>query len=54
MEKDDIVASFFTKISQVRDQLVSIGFTVDEDDLLQTTIVGLPSVRETFLAVGND
>ena len=34
MEKDETVASFFTNISQVKDQLASIGVETDEDDLL--------------------
>ena len=53
MEKDESIASFFTKISQVRDQIISIGVMVDEDDLLQTTIYGIPSTRETFLGEVN-
>ena len=53
MEKDDTVESFFTNISQVKDQLASIGVETDEDDLLQTTIDGIPASWETFLAVVN-
>ena len=53
MEKDEIVDSFFTKISQVRYKLASIGFVVDEEDLLQTTIDGLQSSWKTFLAAVN-
>ena len=53
MEKDEGVASFFTKISQVRDQLLAIGVTVDEDDLVQTVVDGLPRSWETFLFVVN-
>ena len=53
MEKEETVSSLFTKISQVRDQLASIGVVVDEHDLLQTAIDGLPSSWETFLAVVN-
>ena len=54
MEKDETMASFFTKISQVRDQLASIGVVADEHDLLQAAIDGIPSSWETFLAVVND
>ena len=53
MERDDTVASLFTKISQVKDQLVRIDVEMDEDDLLQTAIDGIPSSWETFLAVVN-
>ena len=50
MEKDDSIASFFTKISQLRDQLLVIGITIDDDDLVQTVVDGLPSSWETFMA----
>ena len=53
MEKDETMASFFTKISRVRDQLTSIRVVVDEDDLIQTVVDGLPSSWETFLATVN-
>ena len=53
MEKDETVAYFFTNISQVKDQLASIGVETNEDDLLQTTIDGLPATWETFLAMVN-
>ena len=53
MDKYDIVASFFSRISQVKDQLPSIGVVMDEDDLLQTTINRLPSLWETFLEAVN-
>lgn len=49
MEKDDTVASFFTKISQIRDQLVAIGVNVDDDDFVQIVVDGLPPPWETFL-----
>ena len=50
MEKDEGVASFSTKLSQVRDQLSAIGTLVDDDDLVQTIFDGLPSSWETFSA----
>jgi hypothetical protein len=50
MEKDSIVASFFTKISQIRDQFTAIGVNVDDDDLVQTAVDGLPPSRETFMS----
>jgi hypothetical protein len=42
MEKDDTIASFFTMISQIRDQLLVIGVLVDDDELVQTAVDGLP------------
>ena len=53
MEKEEIVASFFTNISHVRDQLTSIEVVVDEDDLIQTVVDGLPPLWETFLTTLN-
>ena len=50
MNKDEGVGPFFTKIAQVRDQLTTIGITVDDDDLMQTVGDGLPNSWETFLA----
>ena len=51
MNKDEGVAPFFTKIAQVRDQLIVIGIAIDDDDLVQTVFHGLPSSWETFLEV---
>ena len=53
MEKDETMTSLFTKISQVRYQLLRIGVMVDDGDIIQTTINGLPSSSETFLAAIN-
>ena len=50
MNKDEGVGAFSTKIAQVRDQLTAIGITVDDDDLVQTVVDGLPNSCETFLA----
>ena len=50
LKKDESVGSFFTKIAQVRDQLLAIGITVDDDDLVQIVVDGLPSSWETFMA----
>ena len=53
MEKDEIVAPFFTKIFQVRDQLASIRVVVDKYYPLQTSINRLPSSWEAFLPTIN-
>ena len=49
LNKDESVGSF-TKIAQGRDQLIAIGIIVDDDDLVQTVVDGLPSSWETFMA----
>ena len=43
MQKDKTVATFFSKISQIRDQLMAIGDKVEDYDLVQTVFDGLPS-----------
>ena len=53
MEKDETIATFFSKISQIRDQLMAIGDKVEYDDLVQTVFDGLPASWETFLASVN-
>ena len=50
MEKGELVSSFFTKISQIRDQLQVVGVKVDDDDLVQAVFVDLPLSWETFLS----
>ena len=42
LNKDEGVGSFFMKIAQVRDQLIAIGIFVDDEDLVQTVVDGLP------------
>jgi hypothetical protein len=50
MGNDETMSSFFSKIAQTRDQLAAIGVSVDDDDLVQTTVDGLPKSWETFLS----
>jgi hypothetical protein len=50
MEKGELVASFCSRIAQIRDQLLVIGVTVDNDDLVQAIFYGIPSSWETFLS----
>jgi hypothetical protein len=42
MDKDDSVATFFSKIAQTKDQLIAIGVPVDDDHLVQTSFNALP------------
>ena len=43
MEKSESMESFFSRIAQVRDKLLVIGVTVDDDDLVQAIFYSLPS-----------
>jgi hypothetical protein len=49
MTKDDIVATFFMKISEIRDQLGAIGETISDRELVLTTLNALPKHWEPFL-----
>ena len=53
LKKDETTVSFFTNISQVKDKFTNIRVMVDEYDLIQSTIYGLPSSWEKFLVVVN-
>ena len=53
MEKDESVNSFFMKISHLKDQLLSIGVSVDDDELVQTVFNGLTSTWEAYLVAVN-
>jgi hypothetical protein len=50
MGKDETIAAFFSKIAQTRDQLTTIGVVVDDDDLVQTVVDGVPDSWRVFLA----
>lgn len=53
IEKDESVNSSFMKSSHIKDQLLAIGVVVDDDDLVQTVVYGLPPSWETFLSSVN-
>jgi hypothetical protein len=53
MGKDETISAFFSKITQTRDQLTTIGVAVDDDDLVQTEVDGLPESWETFISSVN-
>jgi hypothetical protein len=49
MTKADTVATFFMKISEIRDQLGAIGETISDRELVLTTLNALPRHWEPFL-----
>jgi hypothetical protein len=53
MGKDETIVAFFSTIPQTRDQLTAIGVVVDDDDLVQTAVDGLPESWGIFLASVN-
>ena len=42
MEKDESITKHLTKFFQCRDELGSVGVTVDEEDLVSLALIGLP------------
>jgi hypothetical protein len=50
MEKGEPLASFCSRIAQIRDQLLVTGVTMNDDDLVHAIFDGLPSSWETFLS----
>jgi hypothetical protein len=53
MGNDEAISAFFSKIAQTRDQRATIGVAVDDDDLAQTIVDGLPESWDTFLSSVN-
>jgi hypothetical protein len=49
MMKDDTVALFFMKLSEVKDQLETIGENKSDRELVLTTLQNLPKSWEPFL-----
>ena len=49
MTKADKVATFFTKIFEIRDQLGAIGEIISDRELVMLTLNGLPSYWEPFI-----
>ena len=50
MEKGELVASFCSRISQIKDHILVTRVTLDDDDLVQAIFDGLPSAWENFLS----
>jgi hypothetical protein len=49
MNKSETVANYFMRISQIKDQLASIGDPVEDVELVTTTLNGFPSSWDTFV-----
>jgi hypothetical protein len=50
MEKGESVAYFYSRIAQIRDQILVTGVIVDDDDLVQAIFDSPPSSWETLLS----
>ena len=50
MDKNEIVASFFSRISQLKEQLLVVGALIEEDDFVGAAIDGLPDSWSSFIS----
>ena len=41
-QKSETIQSYFSRVAQIKDQLESIGYTVEEIEIVMTTLNGLP------------
>ena len=48
MEKGDSIPKYLTKFVQCRDELVSAGITVVDDDLVSLALLGLPKSFHSY------
>ena len=49
MRKGESIQYLFTRVSQFREQLSAIGDTLDEDELIMTTLNGLTRPWDSFI-----
>lgn len=49
MVSSDTIATYFMKVSQWRDQILPIGETIDDGDLVLVALNGLPTLWEPFI-----
>jgi hypothetical protein len=48
MQSSEYIQSYFPRVSQIKEQLESIGDTIEESELVMTTMNGLPRSWEIF------
>ena len=48
MEKGDSIPKYLTKFFHCRDELGSVGITVDDDDLVSLALLGLPKIWHSY------
>ena len=50
MDKNETVASFFSRIAQLKEQLSAIAVVTETDDFIGASIDGLPDSWSSFIA----
>ena len=48
MEKGDSIAKYLTKFTQCRDELGSVGVTVEDEDMVDLDLLGLPKAWHAY------
>ena len=49
MQNSETIQSYFTRVSQIKEQIEAIGDIVEEVELVMTTLNGLPKSWESFI-----
>jgi hypothetical protein len=49
MQKEETIHEYFSRISQFKEQLEAIGDTLDEDEIIMTTLNGLTRPWDAFI-----
>ena len=49
MQKSESIHAFFTRISQINEQIVAISDSVEEAEIVVTTLNGLPQSWDAFI-----
>ena len=48
MEKGDSIPKYLTEFTQCRDELGSVGVTVDDEELVDLALLGLPKIWHSY------
>ena len=49
MSKGESIQDYFTRVSQIKEKLSVIGYILDEDELVMTTLNGLTRPWDSFI-----
>ena len=49
MQNSESIQSYFTRVSQIKEQLKAVGDTIEEAKIVMTTLNGLPRSWESFI-----
>ena len=48
MEKGDTISTYLNKLTTCRDELISVGITTADDDMVSLTLLGLPKSWNSY------